>query len=162
MAMYLILGILYESYIQPLTVLSTLPVAGFGGFLTLFLFNSEFSFYAFVGFFLLLGIINKNGIMLVDFANMHREAEGCSHETAIYEAAQARFRPIMMTGFAAIMGSLPMALGFGADGRGRMPMGLMIVGGLVFAQCVTLLVTSVVYLYFESMREFFAKYIKRH
>ena len=162
MAMYLILGILYESYIQPLTVLSTLPVAGFGGFLTLFLFNSEFSFYAFVGFFLLLGIINKNGIMLVDFANMHREAEGCSHETAIYEAAQARFRPIMMTGFAAIMGSLPMALGFGADGRGRMPMGLMIVGGLVFAQCVTLLVTPVVYLYFESMREFFAKYIKRH
>ena len=161
MVMYMILGILYESYIQPLTVLSTLPVAGFGGFLTLVLFNSEFSFYAFVGFFLLLGIINKNGIMLVDFANMHRENEGCSHEVAIFEAAQARLRPILMTGFAAIMGSLPMAMGFGADGKGRMPMGLMIVGGLLFAQCVTLLVTPVIYLYFESMRDFFGKYIKR-
>lgn len=155
--MYLILGVLYESFIQPLTILSTLPVAGFGGVLTLFLFQSEFSFYAIVGFFLLLGIVSKNGIMLVDFANQHKAAENCSHETAIYEAAETRFRPILMTGLAAIMGAMPMALGAGGPSAGFQPMGLMIVGGLVFSQFLTLLVTPIVYLYFEEMRGWFKK-----
>jgi hydrophobic/amphiphilic exporter-1 (mainly G- bacteria), HAE1 family len=152
-AMYIVLGILYESFVQPLTILSTLPVAGFGGMLTLLIFGSEFSFYATVGFFLLLGIVKKNGIILVDFANEHLAKEKCSHEVAIVEAARTRFRPILMTSMAAIMGALPMAMGYGADGKGRQPMGLMIVGGLIFAQFVTLLVTPIIYLYFEEMRE---------
>jgi len=155
--MYLILGILYESFIQPLTILSTLPVAGFGGILTLFLFQSEFSFYAMVGFFLLLGIVSKNGIMLVDFANHHKGQANCTHEEAIFEAAHTRFRPILMTGLAAIMGAMPMALGSGGPSAGFQPMGLMIVGGLVFSQFLTLLVTPVVYLYFEHLRDWAAK-----
>ncbi len=159
--MYLILGILYESFIQPLTILSTLPVAGFGGVLTLFIFHSEFSFYAIVGFFLLLGIVSKNGIMLVDFANHHRALEKCSHEVAIYEAAETRFRPILMTGLAAMMGAMPMALGSGGPSAGFQPMGLMIVGGLAFSQFLTLLVTPVVYLYFEEMRDWAASKMKR-
>lgn len=150
--MYLILGVLYESFIQPLTILSTLPVAGFGGVLTLLIFRSEFSFYAIVGFFLLLGIVSKNGIMLVDFANQRQREENCSSEDAMYEAAQTRFRPILMTGLAAIMGAVPMALGSGGPSAGFQPMGLMIVGGLVFSQFLTLLVTPVVYLYFEKLR----------
>jgi HAE1 family hydrophobic/amphiphilic exporter-1 len=151
--MYLILGILYESFIQPLTILSTLPVAGFGGVLTLLMFGSEFSFYAIVGFFLLLGIVSKNGIMLVDFANQHQAEEQCTPEVAMYEAAQTRFRPILMTGLAAIMGAMPMALGSGGPSAGFQPMGLMIVGGLAFSQFLTLLVTPVVYLYFEKLRQ---------
>lgn len=150
--MYLILGVLYESFIQPLTILSTLPVAGFGGVLTLLIFRSEFSFYAIVGFFLLLGIVSKNGIMLVDFANQRQREENCTSEVAMYEAAQTRFRPILMTGLAAIMGAVPMALGSGGPSAGFQPMGLMIVGGLVFSQFLTLLVTPVVYLYFEKLR----------
>jgi hydrophobic/amphiphilic exporter-1 (mainly G- bacteria), HAE1 family len=101
----------------------------------------------------LLGIVKKNGIILVDFANEHLAKEKCSHEVAIVEAARTRFRPILMTSMAAIMGALPMAMGYGADGKGRQPMGLMIVGGLIFAQFVTLLVTPIIYLYFEEMRE---------
>ncbi len=159
--MYLILGILYESFIEPLTILSTLPVAGFGGVLTLFLFRSEFSFYAIVGFFLLLGIVSKNGIMLVDFANHHIEKEKCSHETAILEAAETRFRPILMTGLAAMMGAVPMALGSGGPSAGFQPMGLMIVGGLAFSQFLTLLVTPVIYLYFARLQDWLSKKFSR-
>ncbi|HEY5741853.1 MAG TPA: efflux RND transporter permease subunit [Terrimicrobiaceae bacterium] len=150
--MYVILGILYESYIHPITVLSTLPVASLGGLLTLQLFGMPLDLYGFIGLFLLLGLIKKNGIMLVDFAIM-RCQEGLGVEAAALEAAVERVRPILMTTFAAIFGALPMALGFGADGSSRQPMGLCIVGGLIVAQILTLFCTPVFYVYMEYFQE---------
>ena len=150
--MYVILGILYESYIHPITVLSTLPVASLGGLATLKLFGMPLDLYGFIGLFLLLGLIKKNGIMLVDFAIMRRK-EGLGVETAALEAAIERVRPILMTTFAAIFGALPMAMGFGADGSSRQPMGLCIVGGLVVAQILTLFCTPVFYVYMEYFQE---------
>ena len=150
--MYIILGILYESYIHPITVLSTLPVASLGGLATLQLFGMPLDLYGFIGLFLLLGLIKKNGIMLVDFAIMRRR-EGLGVEAAALEAAIERLRPILMTTFAAIFGALPMALGFGADGSSRQPMGLCIVGGLVVAQILTLFCTPVFYIYMEYFQE---------
>ena len=150
--MYIILGILYESYIHPITVLSTLPVASLGGLATLQLFGMPLDLYGFIGLFLLLGLIKKNGIMLVDFAIMRRR-EGLGVEAAALEAAIERVRPILMTTFAAIFGALPMALGFGADGSSRQPMGLCIVGGLVVAQILTLFCTPVFYIYMEYFQE---------
>ena len=152
--MYVILGILYESYINPFTVLTTLPVATFGGIGTLLLFNYELDLYAYVGLFMLLGIIAKNGIMMVDFAKQNRE-KGENKFNSIYNACLVRFRPILMTGLAAIMGALPIALGIGADGESRRPLGLVIVGGLTFAQIITLFVTPGIYLYMESFQENF-------
>jgi HAE1 family hydrophobic/amphiphilic exporter-1 len=150
--MYIILGILYESYIHPITVLSTLPVASLGGLATLQLFGMPLDLYGFIGLFLLLGLIKKNGIMLVDFAIMRRR-EGLGVEAAALEAAIERVRPILMTTFAAIFGALPMALGFGADGASRQPMGLCIVGGLIVAQILTLFCTPVFYVYMEYFQE---------
>ena len=150
--MYIILGILYESYIHPITVLSTLPVASLGGLATLQLFGMPLDLYGFIGLFLLLGLIKKNGIMLVDFAIMRRR-EGLGVEAAAVEAAIERVRPILMTTFAAIFGALPMAMGFGADGSSRQPMGLCIVGGLVVAQILTLFCTPVIYVYMEYFQE---------
>lgn len=150
--MYVILGILYESYIHPITVLSTLPVASLGGLLTLMIFGMTLDLYGFIGLFLLLGLIKKNGIMLIDFAIMRR-AEGMSIEAAAVEAAIERVRPILMTTFAAIFGALPMAVGFGADGASRQPMGLCIVGGLIVAQILTLFCTPVFYVYMEHFQE---------
>jgi predicted RND superfamily exporter protein len=150
--MYIILGILYESYIQPITVLSTLPVASLGGLATLQLFGMPLDLYGFIGLFLLLGLIKKNGIMLVDFAIMRRR-EGLGVEAAAVEAAVERLRPILMTIFAAIFGALPMAMGFGADGSSRQPMGLCIVGGLIVAQILTLFCTPVFYVYMEYLQE---------
>ncbi len=150
--MYIILGILYESYIHPITVLSTLPVASLGGLATLQLFGMPLDLYGFIGLFLLLGLIKKNGIMLVDFAIMRRR-EGLGIEAAAVEAAIERVRPILMTTFAAIFGALPMAMGFGADGSSRQPMGLCIVGGLVVAQILTLFCTPVIYVYMEYFQE---------
>lgn len=150
--MYLILGILYESYIHPITVLSTLPVASLGGLATLQLFGMSLDLYGFIGLFLLLGLIKKNGIMLVDFAIMRRK-DGLSIEAAAVEAAIERIRPILMTTFAAIFGALPMACAFGADGSSRQPMGLCIVGGLVVAQVLTLFCTPVFYVYMEKFQE---------
>jgi HAE1 family hydrophobic/amphiphilic exporter-1 len=150
--MYVILAILYESYLHPLTVLSTLPTALVGGLLTLYLFGQEASLYAFVGMFMLMGIVKKNGIMIVDFA-LHRVAAGESAEKAIHDASMDRFRPILMTTLAAVFGALPIALGFGADGASRQPLGLVIVGGLVVSQFITLFITPAIYLYLEEFQE---------
>ena len=156
--MYIILGILYESYMHPLTILTTLPVAAFGGLATLLLFRSELSLYAYIGTFMLLGIVSKNGIMMVDFANQNLEEQKMSNFDAIYNACLVRFRPILMTGASTIMGAFPIALGFGADGASRRPLGLIVVGGLIFAQVITLLVTPAIFLY---MQEFQEKFLNR-
>jgi len=155
---YIILGILYENYVHPITILTTLPVATFGGLLTLFFFKSELSLYAYVGLFMLLGIVAKNGIMMVDFANANLQKKDTTDFDAIYEACLVRFRPITMTGLAAIMGAIPIALGFGADGASRRPLGLIVVGGLIFSQVITLYVTPGLFLY---MQKFQSKFLDR-
>ncbi|HYW74344.1 MAG TPA: efflux RND transporter permease subunit [Pyrinomonadaceae bacterium] len=150
--MYVILAILYESYVHPLTVLSTLPTALVGGLLTLFVFGQEASLYAFVGMFMLMGIVKKNGIMIVDFARARVDA-GEAADKAIHDASMDRFRPILMTTLAAVFGALPIALGYGADGSSRRPLGLVVVGGLVVSQFITLFITPVIYLYLERFQE---------
>ncbi len=150
--MYVILAILYESYVHPLTVLSTLPTALVGGLATLYLFGEQASLYAFVGMFMLMGIVKKNGIMIVDFA-LQRVAAGEAPAKAIHDASMERFRPILMTTLAAVFGAIPIALGFGADGASRRPLGLVIVGGLVVSQFITLFITPVIYLYLEDFQE---------
>jgi len=150
--MYVILAILYESYVHPLTVLSTLPTALVGGLLFLWVCREQASLYAFVGMFMLMGIVKKNGIMIVDFARQRVE-RGEEAITAIHDASMDRFRPILMTTLAAIFGALPIALGFGADGASRRPLGLVVVGGLVVSQFITLYVTPVIYLVLEDFQE---------
>ena len=150
--MYVILGILYESYVHPLTVLSSLPVALSGGLLTLYLFGEEASLYAYIGLFMLMGIVKKNGIMMIDFA-LQRMAHGQNSVDAIHDASMNRFRPIIMTTLAALMGALPIAFGYGTDGASRRPLGLVIVGGLIVSQFITLYVTPVIYLYLEQFQE---------
>jgi hydrophobic/amphiphilic exporter-1 (mainly G- bacteria), HAE1 family len=150
--MYVILAILYESYLHPLTVLSTLPTALVGGLLTLWLFGEQASLYAFVGMFMLMGIVKKNGILIVDFA-IHRVMAGEPADQAIHDASLDRFRPILMTTLAAVFGALPIALGIGADGASRRSLGLVIVGGLVVSQFITLFITPVIYLYLEQFQE---------
>lgn len=155
--MYVVLGILYESYIHPFTVLTTLPVAAFGGLATLLLFRSELSLYAYIGMFTLLGIIAKNGIMMIDFT-IQRMEEGMNAFDAIHDACKVRFRPILMTGVSTIFGALPIAMGYGADGASRIPLGLIIVGGMAFAQVVTLFVTPGIFLYMDSVQEFLNRF----
>lgn len=150
--MYVILGILYESYIHPITVLSSLPIAVVGGLGSLWLFDMELSIYAMIGLFMLMGIVKKNGIMMIDFAIM-REQSGMSPADAVHEACMERFRPIIMTTFAALMGMLPIALGWGkADAESRIPLGVVVVGGLIFSQVVTLYITPVIYIWLDAFQ----------
>jgi HAE1 family hydrophobic/amphiphilic exporter-1 len=151
LVIYVVLGILYESFIHPITILTGLPAAAFGGLLTLTLFHMQLDLYGFVGLIMLIGIIKKNAIMMVDFAlELERGGNYTAAESA-YQGSLARFRPIMMTTAAAIMGTLPIAIGFGAGAESRRPLGLCVVGGLAFAQLVTLYLTPVFYTYMDSL-----------
>ncbi len=153
LVIYLILGILYESFIHPLTILSGLPTAAFGALISLYLYGYELSIYAFVGIIMLVGIMKKNAIMMIDFAIEAQRKEGKEAREAIIQGCLVRFRPIMMTTMAALMGTLPIALGLGAGAEGRRPLGIAVVGGLLVSQLLTLFVTPVFYTYMEGLRE---------
>src|ERR1035438_1250044 len=153
MVVYIVLGILYESYVHPITILSGLPSAGFGALLTLVIFHIDLSIYAFVGLIMLIGIVKKNAIMQIDFALDAERLHNLSAERAIYEGCLIRFRPIMMTTMAALLGPIPIALGYGAGGEARQPLGLVVVGGLLFSQLVTLYLTPVFYIYMSALQD---------
>ncbi len=152
LAIYIVLGILYESYIHPLTVLSTLPSAGLGAVIALLIFRVEFTIIALIGVILLIGIVKKNAIMMIDFALEAERSRGLSGREAIFEAAMTRFRPIMMTTFAALFGAIPLAIGWGEGSELRRPLGITIIGGLLVSQVLTLLTTPVVYMYLDRFR----------
>jgi multidrug efflux pump len=150
---YIVLGVLYESFIHPITILSTLPSAGVGAFLALILFKQDLSVVAIIGLVLLIGIVKKNGIMMVDFALEAERHHGKSATDAIYEACLLRFRPIMMTTMAALLGGLPLALGRGIGSELRRPLGIAMVGGLLVSQVLTLYTTPVIYIFFDNLAQ---------
>lgn len=157
---YIVLGILYESYTHPITILSGLPSAGLGALLTLIIFGIDLNIYGFLGLIMLIGIVKKNAIMMIDFALDAQRRGGSNAEDAIFEAALTRFRPIMMTTMAALMGGLPIAMGIGAGAESRQPLGLTVVGGLLVSQLVTLYITPVFYIYFDKLQRQFAEKFK--
>ena len=156
LAVYIVLGILYESYIHPITILSTLPSAGVGAVLALLVTHMDLSLIALIGIILLIGIVKKNAIMMIDFALAAERGEGKSSRHAIFQACMLRFRPIMMTTMAALLGALPLALGTGTGSELRRPLGISIIGGLLVSQMLTLFTTPVVYLYLDRLRAWFA------
>ena len=158
---YVVLGVLYESFIHPITILSGLPFAAFGALLTLLIFNIELSVYAFVGIILLVGLVKKNAIMMIDFALESERSEGRSPSEAIVHACLIRFRPIMMTTMAALMGTLPIALSHGAGAESRRPLGVAVVGGLAFSQLITLYVTPVFYTYMDTLNHRMTRWFGR-
>jgi HAE1 family hydrophobic/amphiphilic exporter-1 len=157
LVIYLVLGMLYESFIHPLTILSGLPFAGFGALITLWLCRTELNVYAFVGVIMLIGLVKKNAIMMIDFALEAERNEGKTARDAILEACSVRFRPIMMTTMAALMGTLPIALGVGSGSESRRPLGIAVVGGLAFSQIITLYITPVIYTYLDSFQKWMAR-----
>jgi HAE1 family hydrophobic/amphiphilic exporter-1 len=161
LVIYMVLGVLYENFFHPITILSALPFAGFGAVLTLWVFDAELSLYAFVGIIMLIGLVKKNGIMMIDFAIEAQRGKGLPPDEAIYEACLVRFRPIMMTTIAALVAGLPIALGMGAGGESRSPLGLAVVGGLLFSQTLTLFVTPVFYVYMEKLQALFGRRRRR-
>ena len=159
---YVVLGMLYESYIHPFTIISTLPSAGLGALLALKLYNTEFSLIALIGVFLLIGIVKKNAIMMIDFAIEAERSQGMSAKDAIFQACIMRFRPILMTTMAAILGAIPLAIGAGDGAELRRPLGISIVGGLIVSQLLTLYTTPVIYLYFDRARTWILNLRKPH
>jgi HAE1 family hydrophobic/amphiphilic exporter-1 len=149
---YIVLGVLYESFIHPLTILSGLPSAAFGALLTLWIFHNDLNIYSIVGIIMLVGIVKKNAIMMIDFAINAEREDGMNPAEAIYQGCLVRFRPIMMTTFCALVGTIPIAIGTGAGAESRRPLGLAVVGGLIFSQILTLYLTPVVYIYMSRFQ----------
>jgi len=157
LVIYMVLGILYESYLHPITILSALPLAGFGALVALKIFGMELDLYAFVGVIMLVGLVKKNGIMMIDFALESERTDRKTAEEAIHYACMVRFRPIMMTTMAALFGTLPIALGWGAGGESRQPLGVAVVGGLFFSQFLTMFITPVFYIYIDRFNSWLTR-----
>jgi len=161
-AVYIVLGILYESYIHPITILSTIPSAGIGALLALQLMHMDLSIIALIGIILLIGIVKKNAILMIDFAVQTEREDEKTPEEAIYKACLLRFRPIMMTTMAALLGAMPLAVGMGVGAELRRPLGVSIVGGLILSQMLTLFTTPVVYIYMDKLQSFLRRRVLRH